>query len=169
MPSRVGVPAGPTSPEESYMQRLGLVSVLGDRALRARCFGWEKPSTDGPYKVLQRAKVGGEGGSDYIYADVAGRRLYIARGGARAVAATDSTPARAAVAGRVTVFDLETLAPLGEIANTGGQGVAVDPKSGHGFSSSRPVSMFDTKTMQLLKTIDAGKAQPDGGFYFDSV
>ena len=25
----------------------------------------------GPYKVLQRAKVGGEGGWDYIYADAA--------------------------------------------------------------------------------------------------
>ena len=34
----------------------------------------------GPYKVLKTAKVGGEGGWDYIYADVAGRRLYIPRG-----------------------------------------------------------------------------------------
>ena len=29
----------------------------------------------GPYKVLKRARVGGEGGWDYIYADSAGRRL----------------------------------------------------------------------------------------------
>jgi hypothetical protein len=35
---------------------------------------------DGPYKVLKTAKVGGEGGTDYIYADTAGRRLYITRG-----------------------------------------------------------------------------------------
>jgi DNA-binding beta-propeller fold protein YncE len=40
--------------------------------------------------------------------------------------------------------------------------VAVDPKSGHGFSSSKPVSMFDTKTLKLIKTIDVGAAQPDG-------
>ena len=33
----------------------------------------------GPYKVLKTARVGGEGGWDYIYADVAGRRLYIPR------------------------------------------------------------------------------------------
>src|SRR6266403_2116629 len=35
----------------------------------------------GPYKVLKTARVGGEGGWDYIYADVAGRRLYIPRRG----------------------------------------------------------------------------------------
>ncbi|MEP6780477.1 MAG: hypothetical protein ABJC26_11355, partial [Gemmatimonadaceae bacterium] len=43
--------------------------------------------------------------------------------------------------------------------------VAVSPKSGHGFSSSKPVSMFDTKTMQAIKTIDVGTAQPDGILY----
>jgi hypothetical protein len=123
--------------------------------------------TAGPYKVLTTARVGGEGGSDYIYADVAGRRLYIPRGGARAVPATDSTPAKPAIPGRITVFNLETLAPIGEIPGTGGNGVAVDPKSGHGFSSSKPVSMFDTKTLQLIKTIDVGAAQPDG-ILFDS-
>ena len=35
---------------------------------------------DGPYKVLKTANVGGEGGTDYIFADVEGRRLYITRG-----------------------------------------------------------------------------------------
>jgi len=39
--------------------------------------GMAQPS--GPYKVLKSAKVGGEGGWDYIYADSAGRRLYIPR------------------------------------------------------------------------------------------
>ena len=123
--------------------------------------------SSGPYTVLKSARVGGEGGSDYIYADVDGRRLYIPRGGSRAVAATDSTAAKPAVSGRITVFDLETLAPLGELPGTGGNGVAVDPKSGHGFSSSKPVSMFDTKTLSLIKTIDVGAAQPDG-ILFDS-
>jgi hypothetical protein len=127
-------------------------------ALRAQQAG-----TDGPYKVLQRARVGGEGGSDYIYADAAGRRLYIPRGGSRAIPATDTSPAKPAVPGRITVFNLETLAPVGEIPNTGGQGVAVDPKSGHGFSSSRPeVSMFDTKSLTLLKTIPVAPAASDG-------
>ena len=118
---------------------------------------------DGPYKVLKTAKVGGEGGSDYIYADVAGRRLYIPRGGTRAVAATDTTPAVPAVPGRITVFNLDTLEPVGEIPGTGGNGVVVDPKSGHGFSSSKPVTMFDTKTLKLIKAIDVGAAFGAGG------
>ena len=139
-----------------------LASVLGAGALIA-----QSPSTDAPYKVLKAARVGGEGGTDYIYADVAGRRLYIPRGSQRAIAATDTSPAKEAVNGRITVFDLETLKPLGEIANTGGNGVAVDPKSGHGFSSSKPVTMFDTKTLAVIKSIDVGNAQPDG-IYYDS-
>lgn len=122
----------------------------------------QQPAADGPYKIIRSAKVGGEGGTDYIYADVAGRRLYIPRGAIRGMPATDSTPERVAVPGRITVFNLETLEPLGEIPATGGNGVAVDPKSGHGFSSSKPVSMFDTKTLKLIKTIDVGAAQPDG-------
>ena len=111
----------------------------------------------GPYKVLKTARVGGEGGWDYIYADVAGRRLYIPRRG---------TPAAPEVQTRLSIYNLDTLEPVGEIARVGGQGAAVDPKSGHGFTSSKPVSMFDTKTMMLIKTIDAGAAQPDG-IYFD--
>jgi DNA-binding beta-propeller fold protein YncE len=109
----------------------------------------------GPYRVLKTAKVGGTGGFDYVYADVSGRRLYIPRGG------TPATATAAAIPGRVTVFDLDTLAPAGEIANTRGNGAAVDPKSGHGFASSKPVAMWDTKTLALIKTIDVA-GNPDG-------
>jgi DNA-binding beta-propeller fold protein YncE len=116
----------------------------------------------GPYKVLKTARVGGEGGWDYIYADAAGRRLYIPRRGLAAVPATDTKPAAVAVPTRLTIFNLDTLEPAGEIDGVGGNGAAVDPKSGHGFTSSKPVSMFDTKTMKLIKTIDAGAAAPDG-------
>jgi DNA-binding beta-propeller fold protein YncE len=107
----------------------------------------------GPYKILKTAKVGGAGGFDYVYADSVGRRLYIPRTG----------QANA----RITVFNLDTLEPVGEIPGTGGNGVAVDPKSGHGFSSSKPITMFDTKTLKVIKTIDVGAAQPDG-IYFDA-
>ncbi|MBI3491099.1 MAG: hypothetical protein HY047_04830 [Acidobacteria bacterium] len=100
----------------------------------------------GPYKVLKTAKVGGAGGFDYVYADSVGRRLYIPR--------TGPSP-------RVTVFDLDTLAPVGEIPNTNARGAAVDPKSGHGFSSSKPVAMWDTKTLQVIKRIDV-EGGPDG-------
>ena len=111
----------------------------------------------GPYKVLKTARVGGEGGWDYIYADSVGRRLYIPRRGVPAVEATGAP----AVPARLTVFDLDTLAPVGEIAGVGGNGAVVDPKSGYGFTSSRPVSMFDARTLKAVKTIDV-TGQPDG-------
>ena len=109
---------------------------------------------DGPYKVLKTAKVGGGGGFDYIYADAAGRKLYIPR---KAVQGPTPTPAR------VTVFDLDTLEPVGEIPNVSANGAAVDAKSGHGFASSKPVAMWDAKTMASIKTIDLDpKSSPDG-------
>lgn len=113
---------------------------------------------DGPYKVMKTAKVGGLGGFDYIYADDVGRRLYIARGAAQGTApGTTPTPAR------ITIFDLDTLAPVGEIPNVRANGAVVDVKSGHGFAGSKPVTMWDTKTLAILKTIELGeKTGPDG-------
>jgi DNA-binding beta-propeller fold protein YncE len=103
-------------------------------------------ASDGPYKVVKTAKVGGVGGFDYVYADDAGRRLYIPRTGDGA---------------RVSVFNLDTLEPVGEIPNTNARGAAVDPKAGHGFASSKPVAMWDTKTLAVIKTIDVDGG-PDG-------
>ena len=102
--------------------------------------------SSGPYKVLKTVKTGGDGGFDYIYADAVGRRLYIARNGPSA---------------RLTVFDLDTLAPVGEIAGVAAHGAVVDAKSGHGFASSKPVAMFDAKTLAPIKTIDV-QGNPDG-------
>src|SRR5271156_3531457 len=104
------------------------------------------PFAGAQYKVVQTAKVGGAGGFDYVYADSAARKLYIARSG---------TP------GRITVFNLDTLAPAGEIADVSAQGVAVDAKWGHGFATSKPVAMFDAKTLAPIKTIDV-QGGPDG-------
>src|SRR5580700_1769806 len=101
----------------------------------------------GPYKVLKTAKVGGAGGFDYVYADSAGRRLYIPRTG---------NPGA-----RITVFNLDTLEPAGEIPETSARGAAVDPKSNHGFVTSKPVVMFDTKTLAVIKKIDV-EGGPDG-------
>ena len=100
----------------------------------------------GPYKILKTAKVGGAGGFDYVTADPDGRKLYIPRSGSPA---------------RITVFDLDTLAPAGEIPNANARGAAVDPKSHHGFASSKPVVMWDTKTLAVIKTIDV-EGNPDG-------
>ena len=103
--------------------------------------------TPGPYKVLSTTKVGGAGGFDYVYADSDNRKLYIPR-----IAGANS---------HVSVFNLDTLAPLTEIPETNGHGVAVDVKSNHAFSSSKPVVMWDAKTLAPIKTIDV-EGGPDG-------
>ena len=106
----------------------------------------QQPSAGGPYRVQKTAKVGGEGGFDYVYADADGRRLYIARNGP---------------APRVSVFNLDTLEPAGEIPMTNARGAAADAQSHHGFASSSPVAMWDTKSMTLVKTIPVD-GRPDG-------
>ena len=99
---------------------------------------------DDPYKVAKVVKVGGEGTFDTAFADVAARRLYIPR----------KNP------GRITVFNLDTIEPVGEIPDAAANGVAIDPKSGHGFASSQPVTMFDAKTLKTIRTIDV-QGRPD--------
>src|SRR5579863_3007996 len=103
----------------------------------------------GPYKVLKTVKVGGVGAYDYVQADVEGRRLYIARTGA--------SP-------RMTVYNLDTLEMVGEFPTTNLHGAAIDAKSGHGFATSKPITMFDTKTLQVIKTIEV-QGNPDGHFF----
>ena len=123
----------------------------------------------GPYKVLKTAKVGGEGGTDYIYADTAGRRLYITRGAAPAREATATTPAVPAAEKRLTIFDLDTLEPAGVIPGVGGNGAAVCPNTGHGFTSDHPQpSMFDVKTQKLIKTIEVPERFSADGIYCDT-
>jgi DNA-binding beta-propeller fold protein YncE len=127
-------------------------SIIAAIALPLRA---QTAPSDQTYKVLNAAKVGGDGRFDYVFADTDGRKLYVPRAGGRGSTAKS----------RVSVFDLDTLAPLGEIADTNGvHGVAVDPKSGHGFSSSNPVVMFDTKTLATIKTIPTD-GNPDGIFF----
>jgi DNA-binding beta-propeller fold protein YncE len=135
------------------MRLSGILIAAGLSVLAASSWG-HAAADDAGYKVTKTAKVGGAGGFDYVFADADGRKLYIPRSGRGGNAKS-----------RVTVFDLDTLAPLGEIPDTNGvHGVAVDPKSGHGFSSSNPVVMFDTKTLATIKTI-AVKGNPDGIFF----
>ena len=127
------------------MRRFSLILAAGIALVAFIGLAQQAP-TAGPYKVLKTAKVGGDGGFDYVYADDAGRRLYIPR--------TGTTP-------RIAVFNLDTLEPLGEIPKASARGAAVDPKSNHGFGSSKPVVMWDTKTLATIKTIDV-QGNPDG-------
>ena len=107
----------------------------------------QKDEAAGPYKVIKTAKVGGEGGFDYISADVENRLLVMPRSGAM---------------GGVTLFNLDTLAPVGSIDSVKSGGAVIDPKTHHGFSTTRPMTMWDAKTLQVIKMIDVGAARPDG-------
>ena len=102
---------------------------------------------DGPYKVLATTKVGGTGSWDYVTADSANRHLFIGRSGPGA---------------HVSVYDLDTLAPAGDIPNVNAiHGAVVDDKTGHGFVSGKPVVMFDATTFAVLKSIEV-QGNPDG-------
>jgi DNA-binding beta-propeller fold protein YncE len=97
-----------------------------------------------PYKVVQTSQLMGTGRIDYVFADSGNRHLYVPRGNV------------------VLVFDLDTLQPLTPIPGLmGGHGVAVDPVSGHAFSSSQPVIMWDAKTLRTIKTVTV-QGRPDG-------
>jgi len=78
---------------------------------------------------------------------------YIPRGGQRGAPATARRRRPANAWTHHGVRSRHDAPPVGEIPDTGGNGVAVDPKSGHGFRAAA-VSMFDTKTLKLIKKID---------------
>jgi len=126
------------------------IRILSTLALIAAAAAISAPPAwaDGPYRLKQTANVGGEGGFDYVYADTANRKLYVPRSG------TNPAP-------RIAVYDLDTLKPVGEIANISAHGAAVDPKSGHGFATSKPVVEWDAKNLSVIKTIDV-QGNPDG-------
>lgn len=98
----------------------------------------------GPYKVIASSRVGGPGGWDYVFADADARRLYVPRGD------------------HISVYDLDSLQPSGTIPGSSNvHGVAVDPVSHHAFSSSRPLLMWDSRTLAPIRTIEP-KGSPDG-------
>jgi YVTN family beta-propeller protein len=111
-------------------------------------FRAESPSA---YRVVQKIRVGGDGGWDYLTVDSAARRLYITR------------------ATRVMVFDADSLAPIGEVANTTGvHGVAIAPEFGRGFTSNgraNSVTIFDLKTLKPIDEVNVTGENPDAILY----
>lgn len=129
------------------MRPISLVVVLAAAPIVfASMRSSQQAPSAGPYKVLKTAKVGGEGGYDYIFADVEGRRLYVPRGGPT---------------GQLMVFNLDTLESVGAVADVRAGGATVDPKSHHGFSTTKPLTVWDATTLKVIKTIDVD-GRPDG-------
>jgi YVTN family beta-propeller protein len=100
-----------------------------------------------PYKILDRWKIGGDGGWDYLLADPPAHRLYLTRGA------------------RVEVLDTQTGKSIGTIANLHGtHGIALDTAGKFGYISDgggNAVVVFDRATLATVTTIPAGQ-NPDG-------
>jgi len=133
-----------TNIRSSHSAFAGVAACCGLMAFAAGTFAQTPAASPAkPYKIVNTAQLMGAGGIDYVYADNDARRLYVPRGT------------------QVLVFDLETLKSVGVIPNARARGVAVDPKSHHGFCSSSPVVMWDTTTLETIKTIEV-QGRPDG-------
>jgi DNA-binding beta-propeller fold protein YncE len=106
------------------------------------------PAAD--YKVVDTWKLGGDGGWDYLLADSAGHRLFIAR------------------ATRVMVVDTISGKQIGEIPDTPGvHGIALDPADHLGFTSNgreNTVSEFNLDSLNVVKKIKVGNG-PDAILY----
>ncbi len=96
---------------------------------------------------IARWSVDGTGGWDYLTFDESAQRLFVTR------------------SDRVVVLDAGTGKPLGEVRPTDGvHGVALAPNLNRGYASNgkgNSVSVFDLKTLTMLKTIPIEGRNPD--------
>jgi YVTN family beta-propeller protein len=102
------------------------------------------------YHVVKQYKLGGEGGWDYLMLDPKARRLYVSH------------------ATHVMVVDADSGAVVGDIPDTAGvHGIALVQDLNKGYTSngrSSTVTVFDLKTLKVLKQIPVGK-NPDAIIY----
>lgn len=138
------------------------------------------------YRVLNKIKIGGTGGWDYVALDHVNRRLYVSHGTLVEVVDPDSgkvvgqIPQLHGVHGiavapelgkgyitngqsdSVTIFDLKTLAKVGEPATgRNPDAVCYEPKTKRVFAmnhTGNDATVLDAKTGELIKTFPLGPA-----------
>jgi DNA-binding beta-propeller fold protein YncE len=102
---------------------------------------------------IQKYSIGGDGGTDYLTAEPGTGRVFVSR----------ST--------HVMVIDGATGKVLGDIPDTPrNHGIALAPKSNHGFITSAgdsTVEMFDLKTLAVVRRIKVPTGGLDGIMYDD--
>jgi YVTN family beta-propeller protein len=102
-------------------------------------------------QVLQRWKVGGAGGWDYLTLDAAGKRLFVSRSTRVDVISTDS--------GKVT----------GTIPNTlGVHGIALAEDTKRGYTSNGKadsVTVFDSDSLAVIREVKLAAHNPDAILY----
>jgi hypothetical protein len=103
--------------------------------------------------TIQKYSIGGEGGTDYLTAEPGTGRVFVSRGS------------------HVMVLDGNTGTVLGDIPETPNtHGIALAPKSGHGFTTNRgdsTLTMFDLKTLEVVRKIKIPAGGLDGIMYDD--
>ncbi|HEV7612866.1 MAG TPA: YncE family protein [Steroidobacteraceae bacterium] len=102
-------------------------------------------------QVLQRWKLGGAGGWDYLALDAAGEHLFLSR------------------ATRVDVVDTQTGKVIGTVPNTAGvHGIALAEDLKRGYASngkSDSVTVFDLKTFAVIQEVKIPGHNPDAILY----
>lgn len=103
--------------------------------------------------TVKKYSIGGEGGTDYLTAEPGTGRVFVSRGF------------------HVMVLDGTRGTVLGDIPETPNtHGIALVEKYNHGFTTNRgdsTVSMFDLKTLALIKKIKIPAGGQDGIMYDD--
>ena len=146
------------------------------------------------YKIISKIKIGGEASWDYVAMDSVNRRLYVSHGTSVEVVDPDAGKVVGTIgqlhgvhgiaiaadlnkgfitnrtSKSVTIFDLKTLAKLGEpAAGENPDAVCYEPKTKRVFAinhNGEDATAIDAKTGEVLKTFPTGKAgefcQTDG-------
>src|SRR5882724_1754781 len=113
---------------------------------------WPQLTSAQTFKV-ERYSIGGEGGTDYLTAEPGTGRVFVSRGT------------------HVIVVDGPTGKVVGDIPDTPRtHGIALAPKSGRGFITNggdSTVTMFDLKTLAVIKKIPVATGGLDGIMYED--
>src|SRR5438093_4074707 len=91
---------------------------------------------------VEKVDIKGDGGTDYVAVEAATGRVFVSRGT------------------HMMIVEGATGKVLGDIPNTPGvHGAGIATKAGHGFTTNggdETVTMFDLKTLELIKRITVG-------------
>jgi DNA-binding beta-propeller fold protein YncE len=121
------------------------VTVLFTSIVAASCIGHAQA-----FKV-EKFDIKGDGGTDYVAVEAATGRVFVSRGT------------------HMMVIEGATGKVLGDIPNTPGvHGAGIATKAGHGFTSNggdKTVTMFDLKTLAVIKQIPVSQGGLDGIMY----
>jgi DNA-binding beta-propeller fold protein YncE len=120
--------------------------------LLASALAWPRLSSAQTFKVA-KFSIGGDGGTDYLTAEPGSSKVFVSRGT------------------HVMVLDGTTGKVVGDIPDTPRtHGIALAPKSGRGFITNggdSTVTMFDLKTLAVIKKIPIPTGGLDGIMYED--